>query len=106
MDSDLEVQESKYISLYCSDYIRESIEVAAAKREGTSNTNKNEQQHAEKQLNHPHLRKDSDLIGGGAASSLITGGSASNLRSTTMISTTAANGQSGGFSNHQNQAST
>ena len=56
MDSDLEVQESKYISLYCSDYIRESIEVAAAKREGTSNTNKNEQQHAEKQLNHPHLR--------------------------------------------------
>lgn len=29
MDKDLEVQESKYISLYCSDYIREAIEITA-----------------------------------------------------------------------------
>ena len=33
MDVNLEAEESKYISLYCSDYIREAIECAAYSRE-------------------------------------------------------------------------
>jgi TFIIF-interacting CTD phosphatase-like protein len=33
MDKDLEAQESKYISLYCSDYIREAIDIAGNLRE-------------------------------------------------------------------------
>ncbi len=88
MDADLEVQESKYISLYCSDYIRECMDVAAAQREGNSSSTKTETQHAEKLLNQPHLRKDSDLIG--SSSTLIHSGPHS--RSTTLITTNAANG--------------
>ena len=38
MDVDLEAQESAFISLYCSDYIRESIEVTASKREKLKST--------------------------------------------------------------------
>ena len=33
MDHDLEALEEKYISLYCSNYIRESIELFSSKRE-------------------------------------------------------------------------
>lgn len=33
MDQSLEAEEAKYISLYCSDYIRESIDSIAYQRE-------------------------------------------------------------------------
>ena len=33
MDQDLEALEDKYISLYCSNYVRESIELFSSKRE-------------------------------------------------------------------------
>jgi len=33
MDRDLEHLEEKYISLYCSNYVRESIELLSGKRE-------------------------------------------------------------------------
>ncbi len=33
MDHDLEALEEKYISLYCSNYVRESIELFSSKRE-------------------------------------------------------------------------
>lgn len=40
MDVNLENEESKYISLYSSDYIRESIDSIAYRREHIKNTNK------------------------------------------------------------------
>jgi hypothetical protein len=33
MDRDLEALEERYISLYCSNYVRESIELFSSKRE-------------------------------------------------------------------------
>ena len=38
MNVDLEAQESKYISLYCSDYIREAIDIADNLREKSKST--------------------------------------------------------------------